>query len=272
MNGYSCHVRNLQTGALSGFRREKDALSAGGHYLSPDDSGWLDATGRTGLCVVCENCGSVVEEVQDAGELACPDCGEAVFRVFQTFRLVTVGGDFSARWYVPGFTVAIDVPARAKKGMVGLHYTVDGSEPTLASPLYTKPISYHKEFAPLRAAIYYADARSQIIEWDYGRAETNRNRIRKESSSRRTAEPPPPKPKWTTPEPDPVRPVEPLRPKTPEPTPSEKKDENTGCAILLLLAMIGGGIALVCNAWSVTGWILIVLGGLGFIGMFQDEK
>ncbi len=272
MNGYSCRVRNLQTGALSGFRREKDALSAGGHYLSPDDSDWLDATGRTGLCVVCENCGSVVEEVHDAGELTCPDCGESIFRVFQTFRLVTVGGDFSARWYVPGFTVVIDVPDRAKKGMVGLHYTVDGSEPTLASPLYTKPISYHKEYAPLRAAIYYADARSQIIEWDYGRAETNRNRIRKQSDSRRKAEPCKTKPKRTTPEPVPVRPLKPPSPKTPEPPPSEKKDENTGCVVFLFLAMIVGGIVLVYNAWLVTGWILIVLGGLGFIGMFQGEK
>ena len=272
MSRHSCHVRNLQTGALSGFRQEKDALSAGGHYLSPGDDGWLDAAGRTGLCVVCENCGSVVEEVCDVGELACPDCGETTFRVFQTFRLVTIKGEFSARWYVPGFMVAIDVPASAQKGMIGLHYTVDGSEPTLGSPLYTKPIPYHKEDAPLRAAVYYPDARSQIIEWDYGRAERNRNQIRKESMSRRAAEKPKATPKRTVPDPVPIPPSKPPRPKTPEPSPTEKKDNNTGCSVLIFLAMIFGGFALINNAWPTTGWILVIMGGIGFYGLSQDEK
>ena len=274
MNRHSCHVRNLQTGALSGFRQEKDALSAGGHYLNPGDDGWLDAAGRTGLCVVCENCGSVVEEVYDEGELTCPDCGETTFRVFQTFRLVTIKGDFSARWHVPGFMVAIDVPASAQKGMIGLHYTVDGSEPTLGSPLYTKPFAYHKEDAPLRAAVYYPDARSQIIEWDYGRAEKNRNQIRRQSRSRRTTEPPQTKPRRPRPDPIPIPPAKPPRPETPEPSSTEKKgkDENKGCIILIFIAKILGGFALIHNDWSMTGWVLVTLGVLGIIGLFQDEK
>ena len=244
----------MRPDSLSGFRNEKAALAAGGCYLQPDADGWLDASGRAGLCVICENCGSIIEDVPSAGELSCPDCGESTFRVFQTFRLVTIKDGFVARWHVSGLMVAIDVPASAIVGMTGIHYTIDGSDPTLASSIYTQPIAYRKEYAPIRAAVYYADARSQIIEWDYGRAETNRKRIQKQSGNPRTTKPSTPKPT------------------APKASTVESKGDDRGCAVLLVLAMSIGGIALICNDWPVVGWILTIFAGLTVIGMFQDKK
>lgn len=254
MNGFSCHVRNLRPDSLSGFRNEKDALSAGGCYLQSDADGWLDASCRAGLCVICENCGSVIEDVPAAAELSCPDCGESTFRVFQTFRLFTIKDGFVARWHIPESMVAIDVPDSAMIGMTGIHYTTDGSDPTLASSTYTRPIAYRKEYAPIRAAVYYPDARSQIIEWDYGRAETNRKRIRKQSGNASTTKPSTP---TST---------------TPKASTGESKDDDKGCAALLVLAMGIGGIVLICNDWPIVGWILTIFAGLTVIGMFQDKK
>ena len=265
MNGFGCHVRNLRTDSLSGFRNEKDALAAGGRYLHPDATGWLDVGGMTGLCVVCENCGSVIEDTSDAVELYCPDCGESSFRVFQTFRLVKIK-DFYARWHVPGLMVAIEVPNEARAGMLGIHYTVDGSDPTLASRVYTEPIRYHKEYAPIRAAVYYSDARSQIIEWDYGRAETNQKRIRKQSDSRDTPKSNRATPKRTTPSPK-TKP----KPTAPPPHSTENKDDGKGCGCLLVVAMGIGGVTLIYNGWSFLGWGLTVFAVLAVIGMFQDK-
>ena len=261
MSEFGCHVRNLRTDSMSGFRNEKDALAAGGCYLHPDDAGWLDAGGRTGLCVVCENCGSVVEDVSDAVELNCPDCGESLFRVIQTFRLIKIRDGFCVRWHVPGLMVAIEVPGDARDGMVGIHYTIDGSDPTLASLVYTEPIRYHKTYAPIRAAVYYSDARSQIIEWDYGRAEANQKRIRKQSGNRGATE----SHAKTTPDEEP-------KSTTPTSPSAENKEDGKGCACLLALAMGIGGVALICNGWPVIGWILAIIAVLSVIGMFQDEK
>jgi len=267
MTGLGCHVRNLRTDSLSGFRNEKDALAAGGCYLHPDTTGWLDVGGRTGLCVVCENCGSVIEDTSDAVELYCPDCGESLFRVFQTFRLIKIKDGFYARWHVPGLMVAIEVPNDVRAGMVGIHYTIDGGDPSLTSPIYTQPIPYHKEYAPLRAAVYYSDARSQIIEWDYGRAETNQKRIRKQSDSHNTPKSNKAKPKRITPLPK-TKP----KPTTPSPYSTESKDDGKGCAVLLVLAMGIGGIALICNGWPVVGWTLTIVAILTVVGMFQDKE
>ena len=86
MSAKSCHIRNLRAGALSKFIREEDARAADGQYLSPDATGWLDAAGLKRLCVVCENCGGVVDEVSGEDELTCPACGDDTFRVIQTPR------------------------------------------------------------------------------------------------------------------------------------------------------------------------------------------
>ena len=249
MSQYGCYVRNLRTDSLSGFRNEKDALTAGGCYLRPDTTGWLDVGERAGLCVICENCGSVIEDASDDVELYCPDCGESLFRVFQTFRLIKIKDGFYVRWHVQGLMVAIELPNDARAGMLGIYYTIDGSDPSLTSLVYTGPIQYHKEYAPIRVAVYYSDARSQIIEWDYGRAETNRNRIRKQSvddgsgESRHTT----PKLKIKPPEKTP-------RPATlPSRSPKEKgKSEKPGC-----LHILGMGI----------GGVIIFNAGLEFIGV-----
>ena len=195
MSGPSCRVRNLRRNSLSGFRLEKDALAAGGYYLNPDAEGWLNADGMKGLCVVCDNCGSVVADLGDDCVLVCPDCGEMTFRVFQTFRLSPIKHGFVAHWFGVSLKIVIDVPYDASVGMTGVRYTVDGSDPTLTSPLYTKPIPYRKSFAPIRAAVFYADARSQVIEWDYGRAEKNRKRIWRQSFCDDAPESPGRKPK-----------------------------------------------------------------------------
>ncbi len=151
--------------------------------------------------------------------------------------------------------------------MIGIHYSVDGSDPTLTSPVYTKPISYHKEYAPIRAAVYYPDARSQIIEWDYGRAETNRERIRNQSGNANTTESPKVKDKRLPPMPE-------TAPTTTtfEVDSSESKESGKEYAILLVLAMGIGGIILICMGWPVTGCILTTVAGLSVIGMFQDKK
>ena len=263
MSEFSCKVRNLRTDALSGFRKEKEALAAGGRYLHPDADGWLDANGYAGLCIVCENCGSIVEEATGEGELYCPDCGESTFRVFQTFRLVTIKDGFVARWHVSGLMVAIDVPASAIAGMIGIHYTTDVSDPTLASPVYTQPIPYRKEYAPIRAAVYYSDARSQIIEWDYDRAEKNRNQIRKQTAESNRAKPTKTRVK---------RPKSTPKPKAPEASPGENKDEGKGCGCLLALVMGIVGVVLISNNWRIIGWILTIFAVLSIIGMFQDEE
>lgn len=260
MSGYGCHVWNLSTGALSGFRRETDALSAGGRYLIPDGGGGLDATGLTGLCVVCENCGAIVESVHGTGELSCPDCGEREFRVFQTFRLITIKDGFAFRWHDQGRAVAIDVPARFRNGMLGIRYTVDGSEPTLASPAYAGPIPYAPAFRPIRAAVFYDDARSQIIEWDYGRAQENRERIRVSSQDPIPGESGIPSGRG--------------RPDAPVPESAggrEKKEDGKGCACVIFLAMGIGGVALLCNDWPVSGCILLLMALLGVIGLAQDQ-
>ena len=83
MGKHSCRVRNLRNDAISCFISEQDALAARGHYLAPDSRGWFDASGHTGLCVVCENCGSVVMQAPKTEALECPDCGECYFRVVQ---------------------------------------------------------------------------------------------------------------------------------------------------------------------------------------------
>lgn len=254
MDRPSCHIRNLRTDALSGFRKEKEALAAGGRYLHPAADGWLDASGLAGLCVVCENCGSIIESAPDAGELSCPDCGESTFRVFKTFRLVKIKNGFVARWHVSGSMVAIDVPSSARVGMMGIYYTTDGSDPVLTSPVYTDPIPYHKEYAPIRAAVYYPDARSQIIEWDYGRAESNRKRIRKQNGN-------PGKPESPAP-----------APATPKASTTEGKNDGEGCAVLLVLLMGIGGVLLISNDWPVIGWILAIFAALSFFGMVQDKK
>ena len=280
MSEYSCHVRNLRTDALSGFRQEKEARSAGGFYLNPDDEGWLDAAGRSGLCVVCENCGSVVEKAPGGDELECPDCGESIFRVFQTFRLVAIKRGFSARWHRPWLWIAIDVPTSARKGMVEIRFTVDGSDPTLTSPVYAGPIPYRKEYRPIRAAVFYSDARSQIIEWDYGRAERNRDQIRKQSegdapspprppparprpSPPPTRRPPPPPFRRPSPPPIPVRPA--------KPAPAKPKDEEKGCGCLMVLALGIGGVALIGNGAPGIGAIMAIVAALAAIGMFQDD-
>ena len=227
MSEYSCQIRNLRTTSLAGFRREKDALSAGGRYLRPDSGGRLNVDGLTGLCVVCENCGAVLEEAPDADELVCPDCGESVFRVFQTFRLITIKDGFCIRWLVEGLLLSIEVPDSARAGMTGVRYTVDGSDPTLDSPAYTKPIEYQEDFAPIRAAIFYSDARSQIIEWDYGRAEANRQRIQEEADAGAAKH----IPKEETSLPPAVPPPEMPTPVVP------KKAKGTGCGCFLALAI-----------------------------------
>ena len=267
MNGFSCHVRNLRPDSLSGFRSEKDACSAGGCYLQPDAFGWIDATGREGLCIVCENCGSVIENAPGAGELYCPDCGESTFRVFQTFRLVSIKVGFVARWHVPGLMVAIDVPASATTGMMEIHYTTDGSDPTLTSPVYTGAIPYHKEHAPIRAAVYYPNARSQIIEWDYGRAETNRKRIKKQCGNNSTSES-----HKVKLEPIPHLPETTRVPATPTAHSAASKDDDKGCGCILVLAMGIGGVALISNGWPIIGWILTIVAALMVIGMCQGKE
>ena len=261
MNGASCRIRNLQRNSLSGFRLEKDALAAGGHYLNPDSDGWLDAGGKSGLCIVCENCGSVVEDSDGSEELFCPDCGETTFRVIQTFRLTPIGSDFVAHWTGPGLKIAIDIPDSARSDLIGIRYTVDGSDPILTSPSYTEPIPYRKSFAPIRAAVFYSNARSEVIEWDYGRAEKNRKRIQDQSFGD------------DAPDSFDRKSKEPSAPKTTEASPSEKKkDENKGGGCIVILGMVIGGIALICNDWAITGWILTVLGVLAAFGMSQDNK
>ena len=84
MNRHSCRIRNLRTEALSYFMGEEDALAAGGQYLHPDASGWLNAAGMERLCIVCENCGSIVVTASGDGEFSCPDCGDCSFRVIHT--------------------------------------------------------------------------------------------------------------------------------------------------------------------------------------------
>ena len=84
MNRPSCRIRNLRAEALSGFIGEEDALAAGGQYLNPDASGGLNVEGMERLCIVCENCGSVVVTASGDGEFSCPDCGDISFRVIQT--------------------------------------------------------------------------------------------------------------------------------------------------------------------------------------------
>lgn len=277
MSEYSCQVRNLGPDALSGFHDEKEALSAGGFYLNPDANGWVDAAGRTGLCIVCENCGAIVEDVPPTGELDCPACGESTFRVLQTFRLVTITNGFSARWHRPWLWVAIDVPNQARNGMAAIRYTVDGSDPNWTSPVYEGPIPYRKEMKPIRAAVFYHDARSQIIEWDYGRAERNRDRIRKQSGSadgrptkpprRRTkpkSAPPSSSPRRTPPTPPPIR----IKP----PDESTKpKDKNKGCGCLMILAMGIGGVALIFGEKIGVGLLLAGIAVLATIGMFKDN-
>ena len=249
MNGYSCRIRNLQRETLSGFLSEKDAQTAGGHYLAPDGEGWLDVSGLSGLCVVCENCGSVVAEPPESEELTCPDCGELSFRVFQTFRLTPIVKGFAVRWMGPGLKVAIDIPDEARIGMLGIRYTLDGSEPTLSSPAYTQPIPYSKKFAPLRAAVFYPDARSQIIEWDYGRSERKRQKIRKESNPRSSGDSSREKPK-----PPPVS--EPSGGK-PEPKPGKSSPPGTsgekeGCLRFWRWALAIAGVVLIFNGHF--GW------------------
>ena len=267
MSGFSCHVRNLRTDSLSGFRNERDALSAGGCYLQPDASGWIDATGREGLCIVCENCGSVIESAPDAGELCCPDCGESTFRVFQTFRLISIKAGFIVRWQVPELMVAIDMPDSAKIGMMGIHYTTDGSDPTLTSPVYTDAIPYHKEYAPIRAAVYYPNARSQIIEWDYGRAERNRKRIKKQSGDDNT-----PKSSKVKPERTPHSPETASKPAEPTEHSAEHNDDDKGCGCLLFSAIGIVGIVFICNDWPILGWIMAIWAAMSVIGMLKDEK
>jgi len=267
MSEYSCQIRNLHTEALSGFFAERDAVSAGGHYLRPGSDGWLDAAGLTGLFVTCENCGSVVEEASDLGVLYCPDCGESIFRVIQTYRLVTIKSGFAARWHVKGLTIAIDIPNAFREGMTCIRYTIDGSDPTQESLVYDGPIPYRKEYSPIRAAVFYQDARTQVIEWDYGRAETNRKRIQKQSNQ------------FGLPGSSKVRIKEPVEPKEdPKPTPpkegSDKKndEDGKGCGCLVALAMGVGGMCLIGNDWKVVGWILVIVATLVIIGMSQDKK
>ena len=256
-----CHVRNLRESALSGHVSEIDAIATGGRYLAPDASGYYDASLAHDLCVTCVNCGSIIEESPGAGELSCPVCGESTFHVFQTFRLVMIKNGFSARWQVQGLMVAIDVPASARDSMTGIRYTVDGSDPTLASPLYTKPIPYRKTYAPLRAAVYYNDARSQIVEWDYGRTKKKHKRIPKKAKDEtgRPTFPPAPIPPPRTPYPKPT--------KTPR-----RGNRKSGCGKLVVFAMGICGMVLVWNEKNVAGWTLIVLAILTSVCMFHYGK
>ena len=79
-----CKVRNLHKSALSGYVSEADAIATGGHYLTPDGTGWLDASLSHDLCVTCANCGSVVSSPGAGAQLICSDCGMEDFHVVQT--------------------------------------------------------------------------------------------------------------------------------------------------------------------------------------------
>ena len=237
MSEYSCKIRNLKKNALSGFRTEKEALATGGRYLRPDDAGWIDAFNLVGLCVVCENCGCVAEDVFDETEFCCSDCGESVFRVFQTFRLFKINAGFSVKWYRYNSAVSINVPDCEMYGDARICYTLDGSDPTLASFVYTEPIRYSKTYAPIRVAVFRNNERSQIIEWDYGRAERNRKKI-KELGDQSETEPKPSKLK-----PKPIIPIKPKpskpKPKPIIPTKPESSDKN--------------------NSWLHTLWFIVLL-------------
>lgn len=158
-----CHVRNLRKSALSGYVSEIDAVATGGRYLTPDATGFFDASFTHDLCVTCVNCGSVVSNPGSDVLLLCSDCGQDEFYVVQTVA------------------------------------------------------------------------------------------------------PPPKRPTYTPLEP-------PATPTTTEASPTESKDDSKGCAVLLVLAMGIGGIALMCNGWPITGWILTIGAGLSVVGMFQDKR
>ena len=79
-----CKVRNLHKSALSGYVSEADAIATGGHYITPDGTGWLDVSLSHDLCVTCANCGSVVSSPGAGAQLICSDCGMEDFHVVQT--------------------------------------------------------------------------------------------------------------------------------------------------------------------------------------------
>lgn len=125
------------------------------HWRTLSSSGTLDLSSLNKLRICCARCG---RELTSGS--ACDSCGNDKFVVRKLITASPIPCPSGAEIRITGFSehrfLHIDLPKAVEK-KYEIRYTLDGAQPTTASPLYTRPVPLRDSVITRVCARFYKD-------------------------------------------------------------------------------------------------------------------